>query len=83
MQISGAGSQMLKYVEAYEDDSARALGDLKDEILNPLIREQYRLLALMREDIINGNIDPQEIQTQIQLLDKEKLSIAATLLQRN
>jgi hypothetical protein len=75
--------QMLKCIDAYEDDNALALGDIKDEILNPLIREQYRLLALMREDIINRNIDPQEIQTQIQLLDKKKRSIAATLLQRN
>ena len=73
--------QMLKYVDAYEDDNALALGDLKDKVLNPLIREQYRLLALMREDIINGNIDPQEIQTQIQLLDKKKRSIAATLIE--
>jgi hypothetical protein len=74
--------QMLKYVESYEDDSALALGNLKDEILNPLIREQYRLLALMREDIINRNIEPQKIQTQMQLLDKQKRSIAAELVQR-
>ncbi len=73
--------QMLKCVESYEDDNALSLGDLKDEVLNPLIREQYRLLALMREGIINGNIDPQEIQTQIQLLDKKKRSIAATLIE--
>jgi hypothetical protein len=73
---------MLEYVESYEDDNARALGDLKDEVLNPLIREQYGMLALMREDIVNGNIDPQEIQTQMQLLDEKKRSIAAGLVQR-
>lgn len=78
-----SSEQMLRYVEAYEDDNALALGDLKDEVLNPLIREQYRLLALMREDIIHGNIDPQEIQTQIQLLDEKKRSLAATLIERN
>jgi hypothetical protein len=73
--------QILKYAASYEDDNALAMADLKDDVLNPLIREQYRLLALMREDIINGNIDAQEIQTQIQLLDKKKRSIATTLIQ--
>jgi hypothetical protein len=74
--------QMLKYVESYEDDNALALGDLKDEVLNPLIREQYRILALMREDIVNGNIDPQEIQRQMQILDEKRRSIATGLVQR-
>ena len=63
--------QILKYAASYEDDNALAMADLKDDVVSPLIREQYRLLALMREDIINGNIDAQDIQTQIQLLQKE------------
>jgi hypothetical protein len=75
--------QMLKYIASYEDDNALAIADLKDQVVSPLIREQYRLLALMREGIINANIDPQEIETQIQLLAEKKRSIAATLIQRN
>jgi len=39
---------MLKCVESYEDDRASELASMIDDIINPLITEQYKLLSLMR-----------------------------------
>jgi hypothetical protein len=66
-------------VAEYRDNDARFIAEFKDDVVNPLIREQYRVLALLEDDIANGNVDLASIQAKISVLDKERLNLADQL----
>ena len=64
---------MNSAVAEYRDDDARFIAEFKDELVNPLIREQYKILALLEDDIANGSIDLADIQAKIGALEEKKL----------
>lgn len=70
---------MLKCVESYEDDRASELASMIDDIINPLITEQYKLLSLMREQIINATVDIEDIEARMKSFDARKQKIAAAI----
>ena len=70
---------MNSAVAEYRDDDARFIAEFKDELVNPLIREQYKILALLEDDIANGSIDLADIQAKIGALEEKKLSLADQL----
>ena len=72
--------QMIISVAAYQDQTANELAAMKDNIINPLIKEQFQLLHLMSEQIINERLDIEDINARIQAFDVKKREIAATML---
>ena len=70
---------ILMSVAAYEDQTANELAAMKDDIINPLIKEQFQLLHLMSEQIINECLDIGDIKARIQAFDVKKREIAATI----
>ena len=51
-------------VTEYRDDDAHFIAAFKDDVVNPITREQYRVLALLEDHIANGNVDPASIQAK-------------------
>src|SRR5579872_2252965 len=40
----------------YRDDDARFIAAFKDDVVNPIIREQYGILSTLEDDIANGSV---------------------------
>jgi hypothetical protein len=69
-------------VDEYRDDDARFIAGFKDDVVNPIIREQYAVLAVLEDDIANGNVDVKSVRAQIKALDAKKAHLAEQLRSR-
>ncbi|MGO7308736.1 hypothetical protein ACCS91_33315 [Rhizobium ruizarguesonis] len=67
-------------VDAYDDDGALELADMKDDVINPLIADQYKLLALVEEQIANSELDVASVNAKIDALDVRKRELAGAFL---
>jgi hypothetical protein len=66
-------------VESFQDADAFAIADLKDKVVNPIINEQYRLLRVMREQIVHGALDVLDVGERMNALQAKKAEIAAAV----
>jgi len=66
-------------IESFEDADAFAIADLKDKVVNPIINEQYRLLRVMREQIVHGALDVLDVGERMNALQAKKTEIAAAV----
>ena len=71
--------QMNSAVLEYRDDDAHFIAGFRDEVVNPIIREQYRILALIGDDIANSRVDVESIKARISTLDEKKAHLADQL----
>jgi len=71
--------QMNSAVHEYRDDDAHFIAGVRDDVVNPIIREQYRILALIGNDIANGSVDVESITARIRALDEKKTHLAEQL----
>ncbi|NEK17516.1 hypothetical protein [Rhizobium leguminosarum] len=67
-------------VDAYDDEEALELAGVKDDVINPLIADQYKLLALVAEQIANSQIDIASVKEKIDAFDVRKRELAAVFL---
>jgi hypothetical protein len=72
-------NQMLLSAENFEDDLAETICAMKEDVINPLIKEQFDLLSVMREQIVHSNLDIVEVKKRIDAFDARTLEIAASL----
>lgn len=63
-------------VDAYDDEGALELADVKDDIINPLIADQYKVLALVAEQIANSQIDIASVKEKMDAFDMRKRELA-------
>src|SRR5262249_42750302 len=70
---------MNSAVVEYRDDDAHFIAGFKDDVVNPMMREQYVILALMENDIANGNVVVDSIKAQIHSLNEKKTHLAEQL----
>jgi hypothetical protein len=66
-------------VDEYRDEDAHFIAGYKDDVVNPIIREQYRVLASLEDDIANGTVDIGSIKARIDALDDKKVQLAEQL----
>ena len=64
-----------KAIMSFDDERGKELAAIKDEQINPLIREQYQLLSLMEENVVNGKIDANDINSRMKSLEERKKEI--------
>jgi hypothetical protein len=60
----------------YRDDDARFIAAFKDDVVNPIIREQYKLLSLLEDDVANGSVDLASIGKKISSFNQRKAKLA-------
>jgi hypothetical protein len=70
---------MWNNIDVLQDSEILEMARMKDEVVSPLITEQYKLLALMREQICNSTLDATETNQRMQAFTERKHAIAATL----
>jgi hypothetical protein len=66
-------------VTEYRDDDAHFIAAIKDDEINPIIRQQNNILVLLEDDIANGSVDVASIKAKISVLDEKKLRLADQL----
>jgi len=59
-----------------QDEQAFKLADIKDEVINPLIDDQYRLLALIAEQIANSEVEISSVKAKMDAFDARKRELA-------
>ncbi|OWV87454.1 hypothetical protein [Rhizobium sp. R693] len=75
-------NQMIaSLVDEEEDEQALRLADEKDNIINPLIADQYKLLALIAEQIANSEIDLSSLKAKMDAFDARKRELAEVFRQ--
>lgn len=67
-------------IDQYSDEEALNTADLKDQVINPIIAEQYKVLALVSEQIANSSVDIQAIKGKMDALDGKKREIGEALM---
>ena len=70
---------MLEKVSNYEDDQGYYIGKFKDDVVNPLMDEQYAILDRLGADIKSNKLDVDFYQTQFARIEEIKKHIARTL----
>jgi len=70
---------MNSAVVEYRDDDAHFIAGFKDDVVNPMMREQYGILALMEDDIANGDVNIESMRAQIRSLNEKKTRLAEQL----
>lgn len=73
------GSMIRDMIDNYDDDNALDVAALKDDVINPIIAEQYRLLALIAEQIANSKVDISSVKAKMDGLDAKKREIGEAL----
>ncbi|MGO7755295.1 hypothetical protein ACC817_08255 [Rhizobium ruizarguesonis] len=72
---------VVALVDEEQDEQAFRLADAKDEVINPLIDDQYKLLALIAEQIANSEIDLSLVKAKMDAFDARKRELAEAFLQ--
>ena len=67
-----------------EDDPEQALAvmDLKEEVINDMINDEFKVLNLMEEQIINGSLNLKQVKEKMQGIEVKKSELAK-LVQAN
>lgn len=71
---------MVHQMVGYDDEGAFELAGLKDDIINPLIADQYKLLDLVAEQIANSQIDIVSVKEKIDAFDVRKRELVGVFL---
>lgn len=71
---------MVHQMVGHDDEGAFELGGLKDDVINPLIADQYKLLDLMAEQIANSQIDIVSVKEKIDAFDVRKRELVGVFL---
>ncbi|MFS2176752.1 hypothetical protein ACCC98_12445 [Rhizobium pisi] len=66
-------------IDEEQDDQALELAGVKDEVINPLIADQYKLLALIAEQIANSKIDLPSVKAKMDAFDARKRELIDAL----
>jgi hypothetical protein len=70
---------MLSKLDSFEDDEGLALAKFKDEVVNPIIREQYEVLERLGKDVAANTLDPEVYQAEFKRIDEIKKHIARAI----
>ncbi len=70
---------VLKAVDEHRDDDALYLADVKDDVINGLIKEQYGILALIGEDLAYRSVDVEDVSKRMTSLQNKKEQLAKEL----
>ena len=73
---------ILDHVDAYEDEDALVAADLKEAQIDPVIKEQFALLARMKDSVLSGTFDIATTKLRIDAMDAKKAELAALLARR-
>ncbi len=73
------GQMVRQMIDNYDDENAYRVADVKDDVINPIIAEQYRLLALIAEQIANSQVDINSVKAKMDALDAKKREIGEAL----
>jgi hypothetical protein len=71
---------MLEKLANYEDDEGKRIGKFIDEVLGPLMKEQYAILDRLEADIKANTLNLGFYQTQFSRIDEIKQFIARTVV---
>lgn len=74
--------QIRECVFRYEDEQANWLADFKENVVNPIIQEQWTLAHVMREQVANSSLDVPRVTARMTELRAKKEALAASLLAR-
>lgn len=74
------GNIIGNLIDEYSDEHAMNVVALKDDVINPVIDEQHKVLSLMAEQIANSTVDIEVIKGKIAALDARKHEIGEALL---
>ncbi|KAB1083626.1 hypothetical protein F4V91_15565 [Neorhizobium galegae] len=67
------GQMIREMIDNYDDEDALSAAGLKDDIINPIIAEQYKVLALVAEQIANSRVDIESVKGKMAALDAKSL----------
>lgn len=73
------GSMIRDMIDEYSDEEAMSVAGLKDDVINPIIADQYKILALIAEQIANSIVDIESIKGKMATLDAKKREIGEAL----
>jgi hypothetical protein len=59
-----------------QDDDAHFIAGFRDDVVSPIIREQYRVLASLEDDVANGNVNVESIKARMLALNDKKAHLA-------
>ncbi|GEM_PF-4577062 len=66
-------------IDEYSDEEAMNVAGMKDDVINPIIADQYKVLALISEQIAHSKIDIEVINSKMAALDAKKREIGEAL----
>lgn len=73
------GSMIRDMIDNYDDEDALSVADVKDDFINPIIADQYKVLALIAKQIANSKVDIEVIKGKVAALDAKKREIGEAL----
>jgi len=71
---------MFEKLSKYEDEQGYYIGKVKDDVVNPLMDEQYAILDRLGADIKSNKLDLDFYKTQFARIDEIKKHIARTVV---
>ncbi|MCZ7468600.1 hypothetical protein M0412_12995 [Agrobacterium sp. O3.4] len=74
------GQIIREMIDDYDDAAALSVADMKDDVVNPIIADQYKVLALLAEQIANSKVDIETINGKIAALDARKREIGEAIM---
>jgi hypothetical protein len=76
----GITEEMLCRLANYDDAEGMKIGAFKDQVVRPIIDEQYAILDRLGQDIIAGKIDIEFYKAEFSRIDSIKQHVARTIL---
>ncbi|MBD8651004.1 hypothetical protein IFT66_07930 [Rhizobium sp. CFBP 13726] len=73
------GAMIREMIDNYSDEDAMNVAGLKDDVINPIIADQYKVLALIAEQIANSKVDIETVKDKLAGLDAKKREIGQAL----
>lgn len=71
---------MFAKLDGFEDGEGMAIGKVKDDVVNPIIKEQYAILDRLGKDIVNDTLDVDFYQSEFSRIDAIKQHVAHTIM---
>lgn len=73
------GVVIRELIDEYSDEDAMNVAGLKDDVINPIIADQYKVLSLIAEQIANSKVDIEIVKDKMAALDERKREIGQAL----